>query len=146
APACVLFDLATLDGGVDLQCTGPLAVRDVPVRPACRAPSGDHHGGAAESLSKGYYGVPKRDLVTGLQVLLHGGGLRIAAEMAGMRVKVGGEGREHYVEGLREGVPAGDGGAEGGLKGEGDRQAGLEQFGIAAVTAKEFLMRIEEKA
>jgi hypothetical protein len=44
APACVLFDLAILDGGADLQCTGPLAVRDVPVRPACRALSGDHHG------------------------------------------------------------------------------------------------------
>jgi hypothetical protein len=62
--------------------------------------------GAAESLSKGYYGVPKRDLVTGLQVLLQRGGLEIAAglkhaselveELAGMRVKVGGEGREQY--------------------------------------------------
>ena len=50
--------------------------------------------GAAESLSKGYYGVPKRDLVTGLQVLLQRGGLQIAAglkhapELAAMRVKV----------------------------------------------------------
>ena len=60
--------------------------------------------GAAESLSKGYYGVPKRDLVTGLQVLLQRGALQIAAglkhaaelveELAGMRVKVGSEGRE----------------------------------------------------
>jgi hypothetical protein len=61
-------------------------------------------GGAAESLNKGYYGVPKRDLVTGLQVLLQRGALQIAAglkhapdlvaELAGMRVKVGCEGRE----------------------------------------------------
>jgi hypothetical protein len=61
-------------------------------------------GGAAESLNKGYYGVPKRDLVTGLQVLLQRGALQIAAglkhaaelveELAGMRVKVGSEGRE----------------------------------------------------
>jgi hypothetical protein len=36
-------------------------------------------GGAAESLSKGYYGVPKRDLITGLQVLLQRGVLQIAA-------------------------------------------------------------------
>ena len=63
-------------------------------------------GGAAESLSKGYYGVPKRDLITGLQVLLQRGALQIAAglkhasdlvsELAGMRVKVGCEGREQY--------------------------------------------------
>jgi len=62
--------------------------------------------GAVESLSKGYYGVPKRDLVTGLQVLLQRGALQIAAglkhaaelveELAGMRVKVGCEGREQY--------------------------------------------------
>ncbi|MDP2956297.1 MAG: hypothetical protein Q8N53_07740, partial [Longimicrobiales bacterium] len=36
-------------------------------------------GGAAESLNNGYYSVPKRDLVTGLQVLLQRGGLQIAA-------------------------------------------------------------------
>ena len=103
-------------------------------------------GGAAESLNNGYYSVPKRDLVTGLQVLLQRGGLRIAAglkhgpdlvtELAGMRVKVGCEGREQYGA-WREGThddlvfavalaywaarkmypnePAGDGGAEGGL-------------------------------
>ena len=62
--------------------------------------------GAAESRSKGYYGVPKRDLITGLQVLLQRGGLQIAAglkhgpdlvaELAGMRVKVGCEGREQF--------------------------------------------------
>ena len=54
--------------------------------------------GASESQGGGYYGVPKRDLVTGLQVLLQCGGLQIAsgiphgaalaAEMAEMRVKV----------------------------------------------------------
>ena len=59
-------------------------------------------GGAAESLNKGYYSVPKRDLITGLQVLLQRGGLRIAAglkhgpdlvtELTGMRVRVGGRG------------------------------------------------------
>jgi len=63
-------------------------------------------GGAAESLNNGYYSVPKRDLITGLQVLLQRGGLRIAAglkhgpdlvtELTGMRVRVGGEGREQY--------------------------------------------------
>ena len=36
-------------------------------------------GGAAESLNKGYYGVPKRDLITGLQVLLQRGAFKIAA-------------------------------------------------------------------
>ena len=63
-------------------------------------------GGAAESLNNGYYSVPKRDLITGLQVLLQRGGLQIAAglkhapdlvaELAGMRVKVGSEGREEF--------------------------------------------------
>ena len=63
-------------------------------------------GGAAESLNNGYYSVPKRDLITGLQVLLQSGRLQIAAglkhgpdlvtELMGMRVKVGGEGREQY--------------------------------------------------
>jgi hypothetical protein len=62
--------------------------------------------GAAESLSKGYYGVPKRELITGLQVVLQRGGLQIAAglkhgpdlvaEMAAMRVKVGCGGQEQY--------------------------------------------------
>ena len=55
-------------------------------------------GGAYESTGGGYHGVPKRDLVTGLQVLLQRGGLQIAsgiphgaplaAEIAEMRVKV----------------------------------------------------------
>jgi len=63
-------------------------------------------GGAAESLNNGYYSVPKRDLVTGLQVLLQRGALQIAAglkhaaelveELTEMRVKVGLEGREQY--------------------------------------------------
>jgi len=153
-------------------------------------------GGAAESLSEGYYGMPKRDLITCLQVLLQRGELQIAgglkhapdlvAELAGMRVKVGCEGREQYGA-WREGThdelvfavalacwaarkiypnePAeeetywrfrawrdcerefrrGDGAAEEGLR-AGGRQAGLERFGIAAVTAKAFLMRMGEKA
>jgi hypothetical protein len=42
------------------------------------------------------------------------------------------------VERLREGVSAGDGAA--------GRQAGVERFGLAAVTPKAFLMRIGEKA
>ncbi len=63
-------------------------------------------GGAAESLNNGFYSVPKRDLVTGLQVLLQRGGLQIASglkhgpdlvtELTEMRVRVGGEGREQY--------------------------------------------------
>jgi hypothetical protein len=63
-------------------------------------------GGATESLNKGYYGLPKADLITGLQVLLQRGALQIAAgmkhgpdlvaEMRAMRVRVGGGGREKY--------------------------------------------------
>jgi hypothetical protein len=62
--------------------------------------------GGTESLSHGYYRVPKRDLVTGLQVLLQRGALRIAgglkygpalvAEMAAMRVKLSNGGREQF--------------------------------------------------
>ena len=50
--------------------------------------------------------MPKRDLIVGLQVLLQGGGLQIAAglsegatllkEMMGMRVKVSNSGHERY--------------------------------------------------
>ena len=55
-------------------------------------------GEASETRNGAYYGVPKRDLVTGMQVLLQSGGLQIAAgmpygaalleEMADMRAKV----------------------------------------------------------
>jgi len=56
--------------------------------------------------SNGYYRIPKRDLITGLQVLLQRGGLEIAAglehgaalveELAGMQVKVTPAGNEQY--------------------------------------------------
>ena len=67
-------------------------------RPGCTLMPVNITGGAAESRSRGYYGVPKRDLVTGMQVLLQSGGLQIAVgipyraalveEMAEMRAKV----------------------------------------------------------
>ena len=63
-------------------------------------------GGDAEGSGDGYYRVPKRDLIVGLQVLLQGEGLQIAAglsegatlmrEMMGMRVKVSNSGYERY--------------------------------------------------
>lgn len=63
-------------------------------------------GGEMETQSNGYYRVPKRDLIVGLQVLLQKGELQIAAglpegarlmkEMADMRVKITGEGHEQY--------------------------------------------------
>ncbi len=63
-------------------------------------------GGERESLEGGYWRVPKRDLVVGLQVLFQSKGLRIAAglqiattlgdELAEMKVKVTGAGREQY--------------------------------------------------
>jgi hypothetical protein len=63
-------------------------------------------GGERESQDGGYYRVPKRDLIIGLQVLLQGGELQIAAglkygaalaaEMAAMQVKVTSAGREQY--------------------------------------------------
>lgn len=63
-------------------------------------------GGDMESMSNGYYRVPKRDLIVGPQVLLQNGELQIAAglrhgaallkEMAEMRVKITAEGNEQY--------------------------------------------------
>jgi hypothetical protein len=62
--------------------------------------------GEREAEAEGYYRVPKRDLIVGLQVLLQTGVLQIAAglehgatlarEMAEMRVKVTDAGREQY--------------------------------------------------
>ncbi len=59
-------------------------------------------GGNFENSEGGYYCVPKRDLITGLQVILERGGLKIAEgmgelgalleEMSAMRVKVQSEG------------------------------------------------------
>ncbi len=64
-------------------------------------------GGDEESIGKGQYRVPKRDLVTGLQTLLQEGGLQIAAgmtywptllnEMAEMRVKLTANGHAQYA-------------------------------------------------
>ena len=55
-------------------------------------------GGESESQGAGYYRAPKRDLITGLQVMLEGQELLVAKglkdgpallrEMAGMEVKV----------------------------------------------------------
>ena len=63
-------------------------------------------GGDRERYADGYYRVPKRDLIVGLQVLMQQGGLQIAEgmkegatlvkEMAEMRVKVSGSGKEQF--------------------------------------------------
>jgi hypothetical protein len=63
-------------------------------------------GGIAESLSNGFYHIPKKDLITGLQVALQQGKLQFAAglifgpalvtEMAEMRVKITSLGHEQY--------------------------------------------------
>ena len=63
-------------------------------------------GGDAEGTGGGCYYVPKRDLVVGLQVLMQQGGLQIASglregaalvrEMAEVRVRTTGGGREQY--------------------------------------------------
>ena len=63
-------------------------------------------GGAHEGSANGYYSVPKRDLITGLRMLLEKGMLKIASalehgptlvnEMAEMRVKVTLAGNEQY--------------------------------------------------
>ncbi len=62
--------------------------------------------GNAETMVKGYYHVPKRDLMVGLQVLLQRGALQIAAglkfgralveEMTAMRVKQTASGHEQF--------------------------------------------------
>jgi hypothetical protein len=61
-------------------------------------------GGETESRGGGYYRVPKRDLITGLQVMLEGQELLVAkglrdgaallGEMAEMEVRAGAQGRE----------------------------------------------------
>jgi hypothetical protein len=60
--------------------------------------------GAAESSSDGYFGVPKRDLITGLQAMVQSGELKVVKglrhadtlmkEMAEMRVRVSGAGEQ----------------------------------------------------
>ena len=68
-------------------------------------------GGDAEAYTNGYYRVPKRDLIVGLQLVFQNRELQIAKglkegpalarEMSGMRVRVGDGGREQF--GAREG-------------------------------------------
>jgi hypothetical protein len=63
-------------------------------------------GGDLETYANGYYRVPKRDLIVGLQLLLQRRGLQIAKgmkfgpvlarEMAEMRVKITPSGNEQY--------------------------------------------------
>lgn len=63
-------------------------------------------GGDTARYSDGYYRVPKRDLIVGLQVTMQRGGLQIAEgmrdvgalvkEMADMKVRVSGSGSERY--------------------------------------------------
>lgn len=63
-------------------------------------------GGSAESQSNGYYHIPKKDLITGLQIALQQGTLQIAGgmkfgpalvtEMAEMRVKITSPGHEQF--------------------------------------------------
>ena len=75
-------------------------------RPECAILPVTITGGGGESCAGGYYHVPKRDLIAGLQVLIQTSGLQIAgglkhgaaltAEMAEMRVKVSGPGREQF--------------------------------------------------
>ena len=66
-------------------------------------------GGPAEGYGDGYYRVPKRDLVVGLQVMFEQGAIQIAdglseraalvKEMTDMQVKVTSKGREQYEAG-----------------------------------------------
>jgi len=75
-------------------------------RPGCTVMPVTITSGQRESLTDGYYGIPKRDLIVGLQVLLQQGELQIAAglkygaalaaEMAAMQVKVTSAGREQF--------------------------------------------------
>lgn len=63
-------------------------------------------GGISETFSNNYYHVPKSDLVSGLQVALQSGRMRVARgmgyvpelmeEMAAMRVRVSGSGNEQF--------------------------------------------------
>lgn len=82
-------------------------------RLACRLMPTLITGGEQEGSANGYHRVPKRDLITGLRLLLEQRMLKIAAalehgptpvnEMADMRVKVTAAGNEQY-EAWREGM------------------------------------------
>jgi hypothetical protein len=75
-------------------------------KPGCPMMPAVITSGQRETRSDGYYGIPKRDLMVGLQVLLQRGELQIAAglkygaalaeEMAAMEVKVTSAGREQF--------------------------------------------------
>jgi hypothetical protein len=68
-------------------------------------------GGGTESYADGYFRVPKRELIVGVEVLVEQGGLRIAEgmkdgaalvhEMSEMRVKLSGRARQRYGAGRR---------------------------------------------
>ena len=70
-------------------------------------------GGQVETMDQGFYRVPKRDLIIGLQVLLQRGGLQIAAglkfgqklveELLAVEVRVSQAGNEQYAA-WREGT------------------------------------------
>ncbi len=70
-------------------------------------------GGQVETMDQGFYRVPKRDLIVGLQVLLQRGGLQIAAglkfgqklveELMAVEVRVSPAGNEQYAA-WREGT------------------------------------------
>ena len=82
-------------------------------RPGCVVMAVNITSGLKETSDGGYYGVPKRDLIVGLQVLLQRGVLRIAAglpegaelvkEMAGMQVRISPSGNEQMAA-WREGT------------------------------------------
>ena len=82
-------------------------------RPGCVLMPVNITNGLKQTEEGGYYGVPKRDLILGLQVLLQRGVLRIAAglehgpdlvkEMAAMQVKITLSGQEQYAA-WREGT------------------------------------------
>jgi hypothetical protein len=75
-------------------------------KPGCPIMPAVITSGQRETRIDGYYGIPKRDLMVGLQVLLQQGELQIAAglkygaalaaEMAAMEVKVTSAGREQF--------------------------------------------------
>ena len=71
-------------------------------RLGCRLMPVSITGGDGETAAAGYYRVPKRDLIIGLQVLLQVGGLQIAG---GAKVLRG--------AGERDGGDAGEGDADG---------------------------------
>ena len=82
-------------------------------RPGCVVMAVNITGGLKQTEEGGYYGVPKRDLILGLQVLLQRGVLRIAAgleygadlvkEMTAMEVKISASGYEQCAA-WREGT------------------------------------------